>query len=191
MWAFGILDIREKTIFCSRDRAGVKPFYYLYDGRRFCFASEIKAFYEMDQFSIEPNEQIVADYLFSGLIDHTRETFFKNIYQLRPGEYLLIEADQMAIKTYWDIEGKEVHFSRDSDYTERFYELLKDSIRLRLRTDVPIGTCLSGGLDSSSIVCVANRLMFDGQNIDPRLVGDRQKTFSSCLSMRVYDLTSG
>jgi asparagine synthase (glutamine-hydrolysing) len=57
MWAFAILDVQKKTIFCSRDRAGVKPFYYLYDGKRFCFASEIKAFFEMDHFSIEPNEQ--------------------------------------------------------------------------------------------------------------------------------------
>jgi asparagine synthase (glutamine-hydrolysing) len=129
----------------------------------------------------------VADYLFSGLIDHTRETFFKNIYQLRPGEYVLIEADQLVLKTYWDIEAKEVRFPRDSDYTTRFYELLEDSIRLRLRTDVPIGTSLSGGLDSTSIVCLANKLMFDGRHIDPRLVGERQKTFSSCFEDPTFD----
>ena len=187
MWAFAIVDLKKKRIFCSRDRAGVKPFYYLYDGKRFCFASEIKALLEMDHFSVEPNEQIIADYLFSGLLDHTRETFFKNIYQLRPGEYILVEADKLTINSYWDIEAKEIRFARDRDYVERFYELLQDSIRLRLRTDVPIGTCLSGGLDSSSIVCLANRLMFDGQSIDPRLVGERQKTFSSCFEDPSYD----
>ena len=187
MWAFAILDLKKKRFFCSRDRAGVKPFYYLYDGKRFCFASEIKALLQIDDFCVEPNEQIVADYLFSGLLDHTHETFFKNIYQLRPGENLLVEADKLAVQTYWDIEVKEVRFPRDSDYTERFYELLEDSIRLRLRTEVPIGSCLSGGLDSSSIVCLANRLMFDGQNIDPKLVGERQKTFSSCFDDPAYD----
>lgn len=87
----------------------------------------------------------------------------------------------MTVKSYWDIEPKEVRLAKESDYVEQFYELLEDSIRLRLRSDVPIGTCLSGGLDSSSIVCLANKLMFDGKNIDPILVGEKQKTFSSCF----------
>jgi asparagine synthase (glutamine-hydrolysing) len=187
MWALAIFDVRANRIFCSRDRAGVKPFYYLYDGKRFCFASEIKALLQIDDFCVEPNEQIIADYLFSGLLDHTLETFFKNIYQLRPGEYLLFEDKKLTIRSYWDIEVKEVRFPHDSDYIERFYELLKDSIRLRLRSDVPIGSCLSGGLDSSSIVCLANQLMFDGRHIDPRLVGERQKTFSSCFEGPTYD----
>lgn len=64
MWAFAIYDLRKKRIFCSRDRAGVKPFYFIHDGARFCFASEIKALLKIDNFSIEPNEQIIADYLF-------------------------------------------------------------------------------------------------------------------------------
>lgn len=187
MWAFALVDLKKRRIFCSRDRAGVKPFYYSYDKKQFSFASEIKSLLQRDDFRVEPNEQMIADYLFWGLLDHTRETFFKSIYQLRPGEYLLLEGESLIVQSYWDIEGKEIRFPRDSDYTERFYELLQDSIRLRLRTDVPIGTCLSGGLDSSSIVCLANRLMFDGQSIDPHLVGERQKTFSSCFDDLAYD----
>jgi asparagine synthase (glutamine-hydrolysing) len=187
MWAFAVVDLKSNKIFCARDRAGVKPFYYFYDGKRFCFASEIKALIEIDGFSIEPNEQILADYLFSGLLDHTEETFFKNIYQLRPGEYLLIESNKLTVRSYWDIDPKGVRFCSESDDTEQFYELLQDSVRLRLRSDVPIGTCLSGGLDSSTIVCLANRLMFDAHAIDPRLVGERQKTFSSCFENHVYD----
>jgi len=187
MWAFAILDLKKKTLFCSRDRAGVKPFYYLYDGKRFCFASEIKALLQIDDFCVESNEQIMADYIFSGLLDHTHETFFKNIHQLKPGEYLIAESNGLTIKSYWDIEVKEVHYPRKEDYAECFYELLEDSIRLRLRTDVPIGTCLSGGLDSSSIVCLANKLLFEINHIDPRLVGEKQKTFSSCFEDPVYD----
>jgi len=186
MWAFAIVDLKNKRIFCSRDRAGVKPLYYVYDGNRFAFASEIKSLLNIDHFSIEPNEQMIADYLFAGWLDHTRETFFKNIYQLRPGEYLLLEGGQLITQTYWDIQPNGSHISKDSD-VERFYELFEDSIRLRLRTDVTIGSCLSGGLDSSSIVCLANRLMFDGSSIDPKLVGARQKTFSSCFGNPFYD----
>jgi len=187
MWSFAIVDLKGNKIFCARDRAGVKPFYYFYDDKRFCFASEIKALIEIDGFSNEPNEQILADYMFSGLIDHTEETFFKNIYQLRPGEYLLIEAHHLTVKTHWDIEPQTVRFPRNEDYDERFYELLQDSVRLRLRSDVPIGTCLSGGLDSSSIVCLVNKLMFDGHAINAKLIGERQKTFSSCFENPAYD----
>jgi asparagine synthase (glutamine-hydrolysing) len=187
MWAFAIVDLTRNRIFCSRDRGGVKPFYYIYDGGRFCFASEIKALLEIDNFSIKPNEQIIADYLFSGLLDHTHETFFKNIYQLRPGSYLLLEGNRLTIQSYWDIEAKEVRFAHEADYAERFFELFQDSIRLRLRSEVPIGSCLSGGLDSSSIVCLANKVLFYGQSIDPKLVGERQKTFSSCFEDYVYD----
>ncbi len=187
MWAFAIVDLRGNRIFCSRDRAGIKPFYYFYDTKHFYFASEIKALLRMENFSIEPNEQIVADYLFSGLIDHTKETFFKHIHQLRPGEYLLLGDNQMSVKSYWDIDCKEIRFAKENQYYEHFYELFSDSIGLRLRSDVPIGTCLSGGLDSSSIVCVANNLMFKDRKIDPRLVGERQKTFSSCFEDSTYD----
>jgi asparagine synthase (glutamine-hydrolysing) len=181
MWSFCIWDSGKRQIFCSRDRMGVKPFYYTFNGKRFAFASEIKALLALDDMTPEPNDQIVADYLFSGLQDHTSETFFKDIYQLRPAEYLLLNGQRLILQSYWDIEPKEIHFPEDEDYTQRFRELFEDSIRLRLRSDVPMGSCLSGGLDSSTIVCLANRLMFDGEMIDPKLVGKQQKTFSSCF----------
>lgn len=190
MWAFAVVDLKEKKIFCSRDRAGVKPFYYLYDDERFCFASEIKALLQIEDFDPQTNERVIDDYLVDGLLDHTSETFFKNIYQLRPGEYLLLDLlgdGRLILRSYWDIEDREIRFPRDRDYIDRFYELLEDSIRLRLRTDVPIGSCLSGGLDSSSIVCLANRLLFNGQSLDPKLVGRSQKTFSSCFEDPVFD----
>jgi len=187
MWSFCIWDSEKRRVFCARDRTGVKPFYYSFNGQRFIFASEIKALLALDEITPKPNEQIVADYLFSGLLDHTEETFFKDICQLKPGEYLLVESNGLTVRPYWDIEARELHFSREEDYAERFLELLEDSIRLRLRSDVPIGTCLSGGLDSSSIVCLANRLMFDGQTVDPKLIGEKQKAFSSCFEDHSYD----
>jgi asparagine synthase (glutamine-hydrolysing) len=187
MWAFSIWDSQKRRLFCARDRAGVKPFYYFFDGKRFAFASEIKALLTLNGFRPKPNQQVLADYLFSGLVDHTGETFFEGVCQLRPGEYLLFNAEGLTVRSYWDIEPERVHLSRKEDFAQQFYELFQDSLRLRLRTDVAVGTCLSGGLDSSSIVCLANRLMFDGETIDPRLVGEKQKTFSSCFEDPLYD----
>jgi asparagine synthase (glutamine-hydrolysing) len=187
MWAFAIVDCGKKQIFCSRDRAGVKPFYYVYDGKRFLFASEIKALLVLEGMVRRPNDRVIADYLFSGFADHTRETFFEGITQLLPGEYLLIENNRMVTQSYWDIEPKKNYYNRESEYGERFYELFEDSVRLRLRSDVPIGSCLSGGVDSSSIVCLANRLMFSHEGADLGRVGERQKTFSSCFEDPSYD----
>ena len=187
MWAFALLDLKAKRLFCARDRAGVKPFYYRYDGRSFCFASEIKALLATNGFQAVPNEQVLADYLLSGLLDHTQETFFRVIYQLRPGNYLVLENGQIRIQAYWDLGAMETRFKGDEEIEEHFQELLRDSIRLRLRSDVPVGTCLSGGLDSSTIVCLANQLMFNGATINPILVGERQKTFSSCSEIPACD----
>jgi asparagine synthase (glutamine-hydrolysing) len=187
MWALAIMDLKTRRLFCARDRAGVKPFYYSYDGKRFCFASEIKALLALEDLPVKPNDQVIADYLFLGLQDHTGETFFEKVSQLAPGESLLLQDGNMTTRSYWDLEPRQVRFVREEDYAHRFRELFEDSIRLRLRSDVPIGSCLSGGLDSSSIVCLANRMMRDGGTIDPELVGEKQKTFSSCFENPDYD----
>lgn len=185
MFAFALWDTKRKRLFCARDRMGVKPFYYYKDNNRFIFASEIKALLEMN-IERKANDQIVYDYLSSGLLDHTDDTFFHGIKQLRPAHYMLISEDGLQIKRWWDIEDNELTGLTDDEYAKRFYELFEDSIKLRLRSDVPIGTCLSGGLDSSSIVCVTNKLMFQG-DYPLEIVGDRQRTFSSCFENKKYD----
>jgi asparagine synthase (glutamine-hydrolysing) len=185
MFAFALYDVRNRKLFCARDRAGVKPFYYYLDEQRFFFASEIKALLEMD-IERKTNDRIVCDYLLHGLLDHTDETFFRNIRQLRSGHYMTVSADSVSIRRWWDINNNELNSLDDEQYADRFAELFEDSIRLRLRSDVPVGTCLSGGLDSSSIVCVANRMMFGGQ-YHAEIVGDRQRTFSSCFEDKKYD----
>jgi asparagine synthase (glutamine-hydrolysing) len=187
MWAFALVDLKAQRIFCSRDRAGVKPLYYFYDGERFCFASEIKALLEIEGLSVEANEQRVADYLLGGLLDHTQQTCFRKIDQLRPGEYLVVEEKRLTVRSYWNIEPHEIQGVGEGGYEKGFYELLQDAVSLRLRTDVPIGSCLSGGLDSSSIVCLANRLIFGGHSFPLNLAGERQKTFSACFEDPAYD----
>ncbi len=185
MFAFAIWDSKRKRLFCARDRFGIKPFYYFYDNKQFLFASEIKALLEDRSVERSPNQQIIYDFLVQAYLDHTDETFFKGIKQLLPAHYLLISNEKLEIKRWWDInETKRFDSLTDDGYASRFYELFEDAIRLRLRSDVPVGTCLSGGLDSSSIVCVANKLMFGKKDED---ISERQKTFSSCFDLSEYD----
>lgn len=182
MFAFAIWDDRKKKFFCARDRFGIKPFYYYFDGRRFHFASEIKSIITDSTIERKPNDQIIYDYLAHGLLDHTEYTFFEGIKRLMPAHYLVIENSQVKIRRYWDLDPGNIQKEIDDEECERkFYELFRDSIRLQLRSDVPVGTCLSGGLDSSSIVCVANDLLKELTN-EPQ-----QKTFSSCFEDKKYD----
>ena len=149
MWAFAIWDNQRKQLFCSRDRFGIKPFYFHLSKKHFVFASEIKAILASSLSKVEPNDRAIYEFLTYGLVDHLKETFFRDIYRLVPGEYLLINNSGVSIfYSWWKLNGREV----PSDTREAFRQLFKDSIRLRLRSDVPVGSCLSGGLDSSYVV---------------------------------------
>lgn len=180
MWAFAVWDKDRKRLFCARDRFGIKPLYYYLTDKKLVLASEIKAILQDPKIRRSPNHSRVYDYLAYGYLDHTEETFFQNLYQLRGGHYLTLEIlgtndFQFDIRPYWDLRPKECEFK--DDFKERFYELLEDSIRLHMRSDVPVGTCLSGGIDSSSIVCLAKHFL--DSNV--------HKTFSSCFDDKKYD----
>ena len=159
IFAFAIWDQLEKTLFAARDRFGVKPFYYIYRKGTFCFASEIKAFFHAK--ILEP------ELCYEGLLDYFtfqfclgNKTLFKNILKLMPGHYLFLNADgTLIISKYWDLD-----FNIDTHHTEEYFEhqllrLLEDSVRLQLRADVPVGAHLSGGLDSSTVACLASSLL--------------------------------
>ena len=179
MWAFALWDKKRKRMFCSRDRFGIKPLYYYFNGQKFILASEIKAILPDQLIERSSNHNRVYDYLAYGYLDHTEETFFQNINQLRGSHYLTLDIRGedliLDIRRYWDLKSIEPETSYRLE--ERFLELFEDSIRLHMRSDVPVGTCLSGGLDSSSIVCVAKRFL--NSNV--------HKTFSSCFDDKKYD----
>jgi asparagine synthase (glutamine-hydrolysing) len=185
MFAFAIWDARRRRLFCSRDRLGVKPFYYAWDGSTFVFASEIKAILLHPAVSRAPHEGAIFDYLVLGVCDHTDRTFFEKVRALPAGCSLTLDPGDstIEIRRWWHVEvNPAIGGSPGQDQTricDEFRGLLEDAIRLRLRSDVPVGTCLSGGLDSSAIVCLANRLLCDEQVIPRRLVGDHQKTFTA------------
>jgi len=192
MWALVIFDKSKKRLFCARDRFGIKPLYYFFDSERFMFASEIKALLCYAKIDRKPNNAIVYDYLAYGMIDHTEDTFFKGIKQLSPAHYLILESGNLTIQRYWDLDPKNKLELGDGppadlEYARRFHELFEDSIRLHLRSDVPIGSCLSGGLDSSSIVCLANKLLFADRVVSLELIGEKQKTFSACFDDSRFD----
>jgi len=192
MWAFAIYDKNKKRLFCARDRFGIKPLYYFFDQERFVFASEIKALLSYTKMERKPNRAIVYDYLSYGMIDHTEETFFEDVEQVPPSHYLVLEAGNLTIQKYWSLNPQNKldlgHGTKaDAEYARRFYELFEDSIRIHLRSDVSIGSCLSGGLDSSSIVCLANKLLFGDKVVSSELIGEKQKTFSSCFDDARFD----
>jgi asparagine synthase (glutamine-hydrolysing) len=191
MFAFALWDVAQRRLFCARDRFGVKPFYYTWDGDRLLFASEIKALLAHPAVRREANEAIVYDYLALGSIDHTEDTFFDGIKRLPASHLMLLdlESRRLEIRRWWDIapEPAAGPAAPEAEVVAGFRELLTDAVRLRLRSDVPLGTCLSGGLDSSSLVAIINRLLRDEQAAPVALTGERQKTFSAVFADPAID----
>jgi len=176
MWAFAIWDNVNKTLFCSRDRFGIKPFYYYLNDNIFIFSSEVKQILEYEKYQKKPNDKMIYDFLVIGLEDHTNETFFEGIYQLRGGEYAVLDFDTKKFNKgrFYDLGGTREIDRDESDYYECFKDLFFDSIDIRLRSDVPVGSCLSGGLDSSAVVCTISEIFKSKGN------GDALETFTAC-----------
>jgi asparagine synthase (glutamine-hydrolysing) len=180
MWAFALWDGRKRRLFCSRDRFGVKPFYYSWERERFAFASELKAFAAAA--SPEPHLPAVRDYLEQGYVEHTNDTFFAGIRKLPPAHSLVVDERGLRTERYWSLEPRDA----PDNAADTVRELFLDAVRLRLRSDVPVGTCLSGGIDSSAIVCAVDHLLrTEAENARP--VGDRQRTFTAFFDERGFD----
>ena len=155
MWSFSILDIKQKIVFCSRDRFGVKPFYYIENNDLFSFGSEISQLLPFLPNRIL-NKKVALDYLISGIEECSNETFFKDIYLLKGGHNLVfdLQTNSYEIERYYNLKLSAQKNTSVDDYIQE----LKRSITLRLRSDVKVGTCLSGGIDSSTISSFASKL---------------------------------
>ncbi len=160
MWAFALWDKRESKLFCARDRFGVKPFYFSYNQKQFAFASEIKQLY-IHGFQKTLNTDMIYRHLRIGsfLVYHD-ETFHKEIKSLLPGHYIIIQNDKVDVKPYYQLNPQNFENSVLSfnEACERYREIFLDAVKIRMRSDVQTGSCLSGGLDSSAIVCAAAKL---------------------------------
>ncbi|OGW38649.1 MAG: asparagine synthase (glutamine-hydrolyzing) [Nitrospirae bacterium RBG_13_39_12] len=159
MFAFALWDETNQVLFCARDRFGIKPFYYTVVDGHFYFASEIKALLPFVK-HIETDPEGLADYLIFQFC-MAGKTLFKGIYELLPGHFLRMKNGSLYVERYW-----EVYYYLDFDHTAKYFEenlkrLLLESIHLHLRSDVPVGTYLSGGLDSSTVTSLASRRHVD------------------------------
>jgi asparagine synthase (glutamine-hydrolysing) len=185
MFAFVLFDRVARRVFAVRDRFGVKPLYFWRSPQGIvALASEIKQFTTLPGWQASLNGQRAYEFLNWGLVDQSGETLFAGVRQLRGGELIHCTLDELfrdlPVRRWYRLAAREFQGTFD-EAARGFRELFADSVRLRLRADVPVGSCLSGGLDSSSIVCVANRSL--------RAVSAeaQQKTFSACARIKRFD----
>ncbi|WP_337967348.1 asparagine synthase (glutamine-hydrolyzing) [uncultured Flavobacterium sp.] len=158
MFAFAIWDNQEKKLFAARDRFGVKPFYYSLFNNSFYFSSEIKALHAAG-IKKEPNETVWASYFVYGSYGKPDETFWNSIAQLPGGHFLEYENKKLSLKKWYNFEDEIAKQPKNLTFEqakEKYTELLKDSINLRFRADVPVGFNVSGGLDSSVLLALVN-----------------------------------
>lgn len=176
MWALAIGDLKANKVVLARDHFGIKPLYYTRRPGRLSFASEIKALLQDPLVPAEADDQMVYEYLTEGLHDHREETFFKGVYHVMPATCVEIglKDGSISTRTYWNPKLSE---DGNADPAE-LHRLFQKAVERRLVSDVPVGSCLSGGLDSTAIVCLIRDLMKQDAPDAASLEG-RLRTFSA------------
>ena len=180
MWAFAIYDRKKNLVFCSRDRFGVKPFYYRDAEDAFYFGSEIKQIWLHMPKPVRANRDVLLAFLTTFQRDYSTQTMFENVYQLSAGHNIIYNLSEETYQTKkWYIypeadPRKELSYQEAvNQFKKRFYQ----AVELRLRSDVPVGCTLSGGMDSSAITCIANQIK-NFQTLH---------TISSCFEEKAFD----
>lgn len=162
MWAFAIYDFNHKRLFCSRDRFGVKPFYYCIQDNFLFFSSELKALHKACNLN-KANLSKVYEYLVYGYRVNDGETFLENCSELLPGTNLIYENNKIHFTKYWRLKENLFNHESKLNYHEEYIRLFESAVKLRYRSDVPVALLLSGGLDSSSIAKVTDELINRGE----------------------------
>jgi asparagine synthase (glutamine-hydrolysing) len=188
MWAFVIYDVKQSKLFISRDRFGIKPLYYWFNPNGdFYFASEIKQFTVLEGWKAKLNISAAYDYLKYSITDHTNETLFNGVSCLPPGccvhnsvNDLLKYSDSLAYSRWYELSKRSSKINYEEAKLE-VYSKFKSSVDLHLRSDVQIGSALSGGLDSAAIVSMTNEIL------EEQGKSNLQKTFTSCSKEAKYD----
>ena len=159
-FVFAIWDKRKQTLFCARDHMGVKPFYYYHQpGKLFAFGSEIKALLCLAEVPSRLNEVRIADYL-NLMLEDKVITSYQDILRLPPAHSMAVNLQGTETKCYWSLDpNREIKLDSDAAYAEEFRKIFTEAVRCRLRSAFPIASQLSGGLDSSSVTCVARDIL--------------------------------
>jgi asparagine synthase (glutamine-hydrolysing) len=184
MFAFALWDQKRQRLFCVRDHMGIKPFYYVAARDRFAFASEIKAFHVLAPEACTPDMNQLYWFLSYGGIYNAPQTFFEGVRELPGGCYVIVENGRASEPVrWWDVDLERArHTHNYADVEGEFMRLMRDSVRLQLRGHVPVGTCLSGGLDSSTIVALSTQILTETGINDGRI-----SSFSSLYSVKGLD----
>ncbi|NPA87545.1 MAG: asparagine synthase (glutamine-hydrolyzing) [Epsilonproteobacteria bacterium] len=186
MWAFAIYDEKKNAVFMSRDRYGIKPLYYANLNDKFVFGSEIKQLLGFSKKNFV-NESVLGEYLVFGLEEHTDETFFKNVFKLTPGHNLIynLNKHEFKIKKFYDITiDEKLKLIDEERALEGLKTLLKNSVDFRFRSDVKVGICLSGGLDSA-IIASTVKLLNKNNTVAVHAKSIEKKTDESAFAKEV------
>ena len=175
MFAFAIWDGVKKQLFLARDRVGIKPLYYYWDGQKFLFASEIKAILQDPSVEKTLDPQALDDYL-TYLYIPGPKTIFQKIRKLRPGYTLTVSARGVVEREYWDLDFEPKDGLREADYAMGLLEKLRETVAMHLMSEVPLGAFLSGGVDSSAVVGIMAGLL--DQPVNTASIGFREADFN-------------
>ncbi len=175
MFAFALWDEKNKTLFAARDRVGKKPFLYSHNNGRFCFASEFDALLASGFIAKDINARAIDYYLAFGYIPAPM-SIYKNVFKLAPAHFLLLKGGKLNIKRYWSLDYSRKAKISEEDAACETLRLLKEAVKIRLYSDVPLGAFLSGGIDSSAVVGLMSQLS-----------GKRVKTFSIGFKEQLYN----
>lgn len=174
-WALAIWDVRHRKLFLSRDRLGVRPLFYIHTPQRFLFASEIKALFAFPDVEAELSSTALNQ-IFTFWVVRPPYTAFKGVFQVPPGHSVTIENGRAAIRRYWQLRYSPENGGDESELAEELLERLRTAVQIRLRSDVPVGAYLSGGLDSTVIAALVSRI-----------AGERLRTFSVSFEDTEFD----
>lgn len=181
MWAFALHDVQKNEIVFSRDHFGIKPLYFTKTQNYFLAGSEIKQFTAVDEFTPVLNKTVAVNFLVRGWLNYSEQTFFEGVNELRPGHYLRynLVTHTIEINRWYNLAtaAKDIHDNYENA-VDKVRTLVIDSIHLRMRSDVRVGSCLSGGIDSSTIVSIVHSKQLGNEDF---------ATITSCYADSQYD----
>jgi asparagine synthase (glutamine-hydrolysing) len=180
MFAFAVYDKQEEELYLFRDRMGIKPIYYYWDGENFAFASEIQAIKKLSKLNLQVNYSVIPQYLNLGYIP-APFCIYNNCYKLEPGHYIKISKGNFEKKQYWSIESviSDNVIKNEKQATILLSDLLASSVQYQLKSDVPYGVFLSGGIDSSLVA--ANAVKISGTKINTFSIGFENQKFNEAI----------